>query len=342
MGERALGWRGLGGKAGGAGAGAGGAPLHSPFPCPPPPPPTHPRQPPPPPAPPGLAGTDFYAARLALPPDAYEINFIFSDGQGAWDNNFAQASERVCVVCVWGGRARCEGCRPAPPPLAPPPPPTHTHKQNYSKGVDGPMTRELWIETTAERAVRARARASWGGWLGGRCWGAPGGLLPPSPPPQTDAHPTPPTPAGGCLARAQGGRAARRRGRRRRARGAGCRCGRGSSQRGGAGSGCAVWRMAGGRSGGRPRGLGDQAHGERRGWMGGGGGWELCVCGGGGERVGVGGRWLWHAPQPPPHLAIAHTPAPPPPPPPRSLAACRGGGARHPALQPHGWAHRWI
>ncbi len=53
---------------------------------------------------------------MAVPKDAYELNFVFSDAEGAFDNN---------------------------------------SNQNYCKSVEGPMTHAIWIDTAAERAVSA-------------------------------------------------------------------------------------------------------------------------------------------------------------------------------------------
>lgn len=60
-------------------------------------------------------GTDFWAAEITIPTEAYEINFIVGDGEGVYDNNATQ---------------------------------------NYVVPVEGPMTQELWIDTAPERAVR--------------------------------------------------------------------------------------------------------------------------------------------------------------------------------------------
>ncbi|PSC67151.1 glycosyltransferase family 5 [Micractinium conductrix] len=61
-------------------------------------------------------GVDYYRVELAVPEEAYEINFVFSNGEGTFDNNLTQ---------------------------------------NYLKPVEGPMTRDLWIDTAPERAEAA-------------------------------------------------------------------------------------------------------------------------------------------------------------------------------------------
>lgn len=64
-------------------------------------------------------GTDFWRVSFTVPTEAYELNFIFSDSEGLYDNN---------------------------------------NTLNYSLPVDGPMTRDLWIDTAPERAVRDLTR----------------------------------------------------------------------------------------------------------------------------------------------------------------------------------------
>lgn len=58
-------------------------------------------------------GTNFYKAELTIPTDAYEMNFIFSNKDGLYDNN---------------------------------------ESQNYSLPIDGEMTQKKWIDTAPERA----------------------------------------------------------------------------------------------------------------------------------------------------------------------------------------------
>jgi starch synthase len=65
---------------------------------------------------PSADGCDFWCADVAVPVNAYEISFVASDGEGLFDNN--------------GG-------------------------QNYSLPVDGPMTKEKWVEEGPERAEAA-------------------------------------------------------------------------------------------------------------------------------------------------------------------------------------------
>lgn len=64
------------------------------------------------------AGTYFWKCAFSIPKDAYELNFIFGDGEGSFDNNSSQ---------------------------------------NYCLQVEGPMTRDLWIDTAPERAVRSQS-----------------------------------------------------------------------------------------------------------------------------------------------------------------------------------------
>lgn len=61
-------------------------------------------------------GVDFYSATIHIPEDAYEMNFIFSDGEAHFDNNY---------------------------------------QQNYLKEVHGAMTKELWLDAAPERAEAA-------------------------------------------------------------------------------------------------------------------------------------------------------------------------------------------
>lgn len=60
--------------------------------------------------------TEFWGALLTIPEDAYELNFVVSDGESAFDNN---------------------------------------SDQNFTIEVSGPMTKELWIDRAAERAEAA-------------------------------------------------------------------------------------------------------------------------------------------------------------------------------------------
>lgn len=60
-----------------------------------------------------VPGTNFYNAELTVPTDAYEMNFIFSNKDGVYDNN---------------------------------------ESQNYSLPVNGEMTQKKWIDTAPERA----------------------------------------------------------------------------------------------------------------------------------------------------------------------------------------------
>lgn len=62
------------------------------------------------------AGADWWSADVAVPSDAYEMNYIFSDGVGTTDNN--------------GGL-------------------------DYGTGIDGHMTRQAWAEAAPERMVRS-------------------------------------------------------------------------------------------------------------------------------------------------------------------------------------------
>jgi starch synthase len=61
-------------------------------------------------------GSDFYSVSFTVPTEAYEFNFIFSDGEGVYDNN---------------------------------------NTQNYTLPVEGPVTKESWIDTAPERAEAA-------------------------------------------------------------------------------------------------------------------------------------------------------------------------------------------
>ncbi|KAI7836090.1 hypothetical protein COHA_010018 [Chlorella ohadii] len=61
-------------------------------------------------------GVDYYRTQLVVPKDAYELNFVFSNGDGLYDNNGTQ---------------------------------------NYVLPVAGPMTRDLWLDTAPERAEAA-------------------------------------------------------------------------------------------------------------------------------------------------------------------------------------------
>jgi len=61
-------------------------------------------------------GSDFYSISFTVPIEAYEFNFIFSDGESLFDNN---------------------------------------NTQNYTLPVEGPVTKESWIDTAPERAEAA-------------------------------------------------------------------------------------------------------------------------------------------------------------------------------------------
>jgi starch synthase len=61
-------------------------------------------------------GSDFYSVSFTVPAEAYEFNFIFSDGESVFDNN---------------------------------------NTQNYTLPVEGPVTRESWIDAAPERAEAA-------------------------------------------------------------------------------------------------------------------------------------------------------------------------------------------
>jgi starch synthase len=61
-------------------------------------------------------GSEFYSVTFTVPTEAYEFNFIFSDGESVFDNN---------------------------------------NTQNYTLPVEGPVTREFWIDTAPERAEAA-------------------------------------------------------------------------------------------------------------------------------------------------------------------------------------------
>ncbi|KAL4420307.1 hypothetical protein ABPG77_001397 [Micractinium sp. CCAP 211/92] len=65
---------------------------------------------------PRAEGIDYYRVDIEVPEDAFELNFVFSNGDGMYDNNFGQ---------------------------------------NYLKPCDGPMTRELWLQKAQERAEAA-------------------------------------------------------------------------------------------------------------------------------------------------------------------------------------------
>ena len=147
-------------------------------------------------------GVDYYRVELAVPEEAYEINFVFSNGEGTFDNNLTQVGggAAACWGVCWVSRCREErqghaacwcaaqvtcsrqACSPwaAPasawppftmllPPHPPIPSPQPSGPQNYLKPVEGPMTRDLWIDTAPERAVRR--------WGGGAAWALWGGAL---------------------------------------------------------------------------------------------------------------------------------------------------------------------
>lgn len=61
-------------------------------------------------------GTDFWSAVIKVPKEAYEMNFIFGDAEGVYDNN---------------------------------------NSHNYCLPVEGVMTRDSWLEAAAERAEAA-------------------------------------------------------------------------------------------------------------------------------------------------------------------------------------------
>lgn len=114
---------------------------------------------------------DYYRAQLVVPDNAYELNFVFSNGDGLFDNNANQVGSQA----GWAGAGACcspllrrqrvhagerAGRHARPSWLLPrarhAPIPTKP-VQNYVLPVAGPMTRELWIDTAPERAVSLRA-----------------------------------------------------------------------------------------------------------------------------------------------------------------------------------------
>ena len=132
-----------------------------------------------------LAGVDYYRTQLVVPKDAYELNFVFSNGDGLYDNNGTQvggvggwaAQGQACCCCSATLQCTADGrvkalreIRPAGQhccllPLLELPvsshPPTHPSLlQNYVMPVAGPMTRDLWIDTAPERAVSLLQRIS--------------------------------------------------------------------------------------------------------------------------------------------------------------------------------------
>jgi hypothetical protein len=54
---------------------------------------------------------DYYRAQLLIPEDAYELNFVFSNGEGLFDNNFEQVRQAGagCIVLRAGGRGGLAG-----------------------------------------------------------------------------------------------------------------------------------------------------------------------------------------------------------------------------------------
>lgn len=48
------------------------------------------------------AGVDYYSTRVTIPENAFEMNFVFSNGDGVYDNNAGQ----VCM-CVVPGTLLC-------------------------------------------------------------------------------------------------------------------------------------------------------------------------------------------------------------------------------------------
>jgi Ni,Fe-hydrogenase I small subunit len=81
---------------------------------------------------------------VAVPADAYELNFIFSDGEGTYDNN---------------------------------------DTRNYVLAVEGPMSRELWADTAPERAVSSSRNAAASIAIGLCAQSVCGVALPRCPPP---------------------------------------------------------------------------------------------------------------------------------------------------------------
>ena len=65
------------------------------------------------------AGADWWSTDVAVPSDAYEMNYIFSDGVGTTDNNAGL---------------------------------------DYGTDIDGHMTRQAWSEAAPERMVRLLLR----------------------------------------------------------------------------------------------------------------------------------------------------------------------------------------
>jgi hypothetical protein len=58
------------------------------------------------------SGLDYYSARLAVPEEAFEINWVVSNGDGAFDNNFSQvrvvfAFAPLRTVVRWARRGGC-------------------------------------------------------------------------------------------------------------------------------------------------------------------------------------------------------------------------------------------
>lgn len=127
-----------------------------------PPLPTHPH-PPPHPAP-GLPGVDYYRTQLQVPEEAYELNFVFSNGDGMFDNNNTQVGcagawlemeapcWRALCIAVLHSCPRLRLPPPTPPPPPPPPPsphPTELHAAGVGPHDPGEVDRN-----------RARARGA--------------------------------------------------------------------------------------------------------------------------------------------------------------------------------------
>lgn len=62
----------------------------------------------------GAAGTKWQAVSFTVPPDAYEMQFVLTDGQGNWDNNAGKFGGRVGGVGERiGGAQVCDSAPPA-------------------------------------------------------------------------------------------------------------------------------------------------------------------------------------------------------------------------------------
>lgn len=66
-------------------------------------------------APFGPAGVDYYRTQLVVPQDAYELNFVFSNGDGAYDNNGNQVGVRGHGWAQWSMGCACTGGSPRGP-----------------------------------------------------------------------------------------------------------------------------------------------------------------------------------------------------------------------------------